>query len=106
MAIDRLMINIKFKGSKSLRDKRVIIKNKGKVKKKAILLIKNILNRNRKNKLIIIFIIIIIRRLEGVVRKAKEIIKPKINSKKTSFFPNLPVASLISFYYNRKLWSK
>ncbi len=47
MAIDRLMINIRFKGSNSLRDKSVIIKNKGKVKKKAVLIVKNSLKRKK-----------------------------------------------------------
>lgn len=105
-AIDRLMINIKFKGSKSLRAKREVIKNKGIIRKKAILLVKNILNTKKKNKLITIFIIIIIRRLEGVVTKANKIIKPKISSKKISFFGKISLASLIGFNYNGKLWLK
>ena len=40
------------------------------------------------------------------VDKAKEIIRHNISNKKISFFPNLPVASLIGFNYNRKLWLK
>lgn len=47
MAIDRLMINIRFKGSKSLRAKREIIKNKGRVRQKAILIVKNSLKRKK-----------------------------------------------------------
>lgn len=47
MAIDRLMINIRFKGSKSLRAKREIIKNKGIVRQKAILIVKNSLERKK-----------------------------------------------------------
>lgn len=47
MAIDRLMVNIRFKGSKSLRAKKKIIKNKGIVRKKAILLVKNSLKRKK-----------------------------------------------------------
>lgn len=47
MAIDRLMINIKFKGSKSLRARRELIKNKGIVRKKAILIVKNSLKRKK-----------------------------------------------------------
>lgn len=47
MAIDRLMTKIKFKGSKSLRAKREIIRKKGVVKKKAILIVKNSLKRKK-----------------------------------------------------------
>ncbi len=47
MAIDRLMTNIRFKGSKSLRARREIIKNKGIVRKKAILIVKNSLKRKK-----------------------------------------------------------
>lgn len=46
-AIDRLMVNIRFKGSKSLRAKREIIKNKGKVKEKASFLGKKSLKRKK-----------------------------------------------------------
>ncbi|MBI5123722.1 hypothetical protein HZA75_07725 [Candidatus Roizmanbacteria bacterium] len=47
MATDRLMINIRFKGSKSLREARKIIRNKGIVRKKAILIVKNSLKRKK-----------------------------------------------------------
>jgi len=40
-----LMINIRFKKSKSFKEERVMIKNIGKAKEKAILFIKNILKR-------------------------------------------------------------
>ncbi|KKP60239.1 MAG: hypothetical protein UR54_C0016G0004 [Candidatus Roizmanbacteria bacterium GW2011_GWA2_34_18] len=100
------MAIIRFKGSKSLRARKKTIKNIGKVKAKAILIVKNILNIKKKNKLIITFINIIIKKLEGVTKKAKEIITPKIISKKISFFGKTSLASLISFYYNRKLWLK
>ena len=105
-AIDRLMAKIRFNGSRSLRDKRVTIKNIGKVIIRASFFVRNILNRKKKKKPIIIFIIVIIKRFAGAVKNAKEIIKPKISNKKISFFPNFPVASLISFYYNGKLWLK
>jgi hypothetical protein len=103
MAIDRLITNIKFKGLKSLKIKREIIKKKDKVKEKAILILKNILNKKKKNKLIITCIVMIIKRLEGVVRKVNKIIELTINNKKAIFFPNLSLASLICFYYNEKL---
>ena len=45
-----------------------------------------------------------IKRFEGAVEIAKTTINPRINDKKISFFPNLPVASIIGFNYNRKLW--
>lgn len=105
-AIDKKTTNIRFKGSNNLRDKRITIKNVGKVRKNAAFLFRNILNRKKKNKLTIIFIIMIVRRLEGVVKKAKVTIELKIINKKISFFPILSLASLISFYYNWKLWSK
>lgn len=47
MAIDRLMVNIRFKRLKSLRAKREIIKNKGKVKEKASFLSKKSLKRKK-----------------------------------------------------------
>ena len=106
MAIDRLMINIRFKGSKSLRTRREIIKNKGRVRKKAILLVKNILNRKKKKTPTSVFIIMMVRKLEGVVNIAKEMIILRSNAKKISFFPYFSLASLISFYYNWKLWLK
>jgi len=43
----REIIKIKFKGSRSLRAKREITKNKGKVKKKAVLIVKNSLKRKK-----------------------------------------------------------
>jgi len=106
MAIDRLITNTRFNGSRSLSAKREIIKNKGIVRKKAILLVKNILNRKKKKTPTNIFIIIIVRKLEGVVNIAKEMIILRSNAKKISFFPYFSLASLISFYYNWKLWLK
>ena len=38
--------------------------------------------------------------------KAKEIIKQRIINKNVSFFPNLPVACIIVFNYNKNLWQK
>ncbi len=97
------MVNARFKGSRSLRETRETIKNETIVRNKTNLSVKNILNKEKKNRLIIISITIIIKRLEGVVKKANKKIKPKISNKKNIFFPNLPVASLIGFNYNGKL---
>ena len=94
------MINIRFKGSKSLRARREIIKNKGRVRKKAILLVKNILNRKKKKTPTSVFIIMMVRKLEGVVNMAKEMIILRNNPKNIIFFPNFPVASPIDFNYN------
>lgn len=106
MAIDRLMTSIRFSGSKSLSAKRDNIKNKGIVNKKAILLVKNILNRKKKKTPTNIFIIIMVRKLEGVVNIAKEMIILKNNAKNISFFPYFSLASPIGFNYNWKLWLK
>ncbi len=106
MAIDRLMTSVRFSGSKSLRARREIIKNKGRVRKKAILLVKNILNRKKKKTPTNIFIIIMVRKLEGVVNIAKEMIILKNNVKNISFFPYFSLASPIGFNYNWKLWLK
>ena len=105
-AIDKLITKIIFEGSKRLRAKRVVSKNKGTAREKAILSVKSSLKRKKKNELISIFINIITKRLEGEVRKTKVAIKLKIKSKKSAFFPNFSLASAISFYYNRKLWLK
>lgn len=45
-------------------------------------------------------------KVEGGTKNDKVTIKIKIDNKKISFFPNLPVACIIHFNYNRKLWSK
>jgi hypothetical protein len=100
------MIKIRFSGSNNLRDKRVTIKNTGKVIVKASLFVKNILNRKKKKELTIIFIIIIIIKLEGGVVKVKIMINPIKNNKKISFFGKISLASLMNFNYNGKLWLK
>ncbi|MCR4276624.1 MAG: hypothetical protein NUV87_00690 [Candidatus Roizmanbacteria bacterium] len=45
-------------------------------------------------------------RFVGGKIKAKETIIPKIKIRNISFFPNLPVACIIVFNYNRNLWQK
>jgi hypothetical protein len=95
-----------FNGSSRFRDNKHKIKNIGRVKKKTIIFIKNIFKTKNNSELISIFIIKIIRRLEGLVKINRITIRPKINSKKTSFFREISLACLIGFYYNRKLWLK
>ena len=100
------MTKIRFNGSNCLSDKRVTIKNTGKAAVKASLFVKNILSKKKKKRLMIVFINIIIGRVEGGIRNDKVTTKTKIDNKKISFFPNLPVACIIDFNYNRKLWLK
>lgn len=84
----------------------MIIKNTGKAAVKASLFVKNILSNKKKKRLITIFINMITGKVEGGTKNDKVTIKIKIDNKKISFFPNLPVACIIHFNYNRKLWSK
>ncbi|VVA44081.1 conserved hypothetical protein [Candidatus Roizmanbacteria bacterium] len=100
-AIDKLIINIKFKMSKSLRESKVIIKNIGKVSVNVNFLFRNILSIKKKKELTNIFIINIMAKFVGGKIKEKVVIINKINSGNTNFFQNLPVASLIGFNYNR-----
>ena len=106
-AIDRLMINIRFKGSKSLKAKKIVIKNIGRVNEKASLLVKNSLKRKKIIRNISKFRDKITDQWKGGTRKIINII---INNKiiiwKISFFGKTSLASLISFYYNWKLWLK
>lgn len=53
-----------------------------------------------------IFINIITERLKGGIKNDKAAITTIIDSKKINFFPNLPVATIIDFNYNGKLWLK
>lgn len=100
------MTNNKFNGSKSLSDNNVTIKNIGKVNVNASLLTVKVLNKKKKKVLTIIFIIIITKILEGDIRKAKQVIKPKIKLKNISFFPYFSLACIMTFNYNRFLWLK
>ena len=82
------------------------IKNIGKVKVNANFFAKNILDEKKKNELIRTFIISINARFVGEIVKANKPIKIKIKIRKISFFQYFPVASIINFNYNRKLWLK
>lgn len=105
-AIEKKIIKIKFKGSKSLIDKRTRIKNIGNVKENANFMFKKILNKKKKKELISIFIINIKGKFAGEVVKANRTINPKLKIRKIDFFQYFPVASIINFNYNRKLWLK
>lgn len=101
MAIDKLIVSKKFNGSKSFNDKRIDIRNTGKVNETANLVTKNNLKRSKKKQPIKTHIIIIRKGFDGGKKKAKEAITARISNKNTNFFPNLPVASAIGINYNR-----
>ncbi|EKE14646.1 MAG: hypothetical protein ACD_12C00366G0002 [uncultured bacterium] len=82
------------------------IKNIGKDKVNANFLLVKVLNKKKKKELTIMFIITIVMILDGDIKKAKESIKLKINSKNINFFQYFPVACIIIFNYNRYLWQK
>jgi hypothetical protein len=65
-----------------------------------------ILNKKKKKELISIFIININARFVGEDVRAKRTINPKLKIRKIDFFQYFPVASIIDFNYNRKLWLK
>lgn len=67
---------------------------------------KKILNKKKKKELTSIFIININAGFVGEVVKANRTINPKLKIRKTDFFQYFPVASIIDFNYNRKLWLK
>ena len=100
------MIKIKFNGSNSFRDRRVIAKNMGKATIKANFLFVIILNKKKKKAPTIIFIIKIIKIFDGFRKQAMAVITPNIVDKNISFLPNFSLASIIDFNYNRKLWLK
>ena len=86
-----------------MTESNVIIKNIGKVIMRASCFVRNILNKKKKKALTSIFIINIMPKFMGGKKMAKEAINPRIKIRNINFFPNLPVACIMTFNYNRFL---